>query len=54
LVVIEGYKHTPPEFSEEEGCRLNMDFRAVVAVEKDSVNSDLNGSTIRPTACMNY
>jgi hypothetical protein len=51
---MEGYRHTPPEFSDEEGCMLNTDFRAALKSENAAVNSDVYGPISRPTACKSY
>jgi hypothetical protein len=54
LVVIEGYKQTPPEPSDDVGCKLKTVLKNATTPSSSFENSDWYGSKIRPTASMDY
>jgi hypothetical protein len=53
FVAIEGYKQTPLESADEDGCKLNKDLMKVKNCENDSENSNLKGSIMSPTVWTN-
>ena len=50
FVDIEGYKQTPPELSDDDGCMLKRDLKNALNSENASVKSERYGSIMSPTA----